>query len=326
MSVEIQRFNGFLDEFLSSLNEIISDPALQTLNLATKAMMAKKPGDPFILNRFSDLLQNAADFIATKNTELFTQTSEMTNLLTKEDITSIIRSIPEEDLDTCWQYVETLYEYARIAKPDLHLKELELHENLQGWRDAHVELIKQQNSSEVGPRSTLLENSLKIMLTKLINFVHDNTDDESVQTSCLENMTFIEANTDFNLLMKALSFFYQDDIGKNYIIDAKSTVLKNGIPFVLGEAVFAKKFIQDLDADETTVLLQTVQQLSSLYVFLITQNAEMIYKVETIMKKIFSKIDSEKVDIHELSSSIPKMLRFLQRSGVLKEVYSLALS
>lgn len=346
---QTQKWNSLLLLFLSDLARSLPDNALIIqANDFVSALITLQPSNTDILDHFMSAMQNAADFIAARNTDIFARASEVTSLITKEDAIRIYKALTEEDRAVVWKYISKLYNIGKKASPHLVREDDFDFNNLTPASPIHglittvksvmpqtkktkeerlvsARLANNKLSAKSDAPSGLITTAFRQMALSMLSTIHDDcAGDVDVQGLCSQMKAFIESSAEedpsCSKLIAATQQFYPGETAQELVMNTESAIRTYGLPLVPGRAELASSILDA--AVNPDAIVSAVMQFGTVFVTLTSMDQSSIGKMETLAAKFYEKVESGEIDFGE-SMDPMAMLSVLTQSDMNQDILDL---
>jgi hypothetical protein len=343
---QVQKWNSLLILFLTDLQRSLPENALVSqANDFVSALVALQPGNTDVVDQFMSAMQNAADFIAARNTDIFARASEVSAMITKEDAIVIYKELTEADRAVVWKYITKLYAVGKKAAPhlvredDFDFNNLTPASPIHGiittvksampkkkqTKEERLIAIKQANEVTAPKPSGLITTAFRQMALSMLTTVHDDCgNDPDVQGMCSQMKAFIESSAEedpfCSKLIAATAQFYPDDTAQQLVMDTESAIRTYGFPLIPGGPELASSVLDT--ALDSAVIIAAVMQFGTVYVTLTSLDDTAITKMEALAAKFYSKVESGEIEFGDNLDPMA-MLSTLTQSDMSQDIMDL---
>jgi hypothetical protein len=302
-----QKWNDLLLLFLTSLSESLPDVSIvNQARISFAALVALNPADATLLEHFMDALKGANDFILAQNTDIFSKASQVTSLITKDDVVNIYKKLDENDRSVVWKYLSKLYNLGMKACPEIKQQEFDFN-SLVPHSPIHSLVTTAQSIVPSGKDSRKPEPGLikvafrQMCLTMLEAIANDCGGNIEINTAALATKQLLENTADQDpdcaKLVQVFGMVYPDDTVQGLIMNTEGTLREYGFPLVCttpDEACFL------LDsASDPSALIAAAMQASTTYVTLTSMDSKTILRMEKLAAKFYQQVQSGEISFGE---------------------------
>ena len=334
--------------FLADLTTSLPNNALiAQANDFVAALIALQPAEESIVQHFMTAMRGAADFISAQNTDIFAHASEVSNMITKEDVIAIYKELPEEDRSVVWKYISKLYSLGKKAAPELvqegdfDFNALTVKSPIHGLISTakscmsqsagsagddtvqQVTTVTTTTTTQPQESSGLITTAFRQMALTMLTTVHnDCADNADVMGMCSEMKRLIESEPDPQCLKLIAAFkqFYNEEDAQQLVMEAEATIRAHGIPLLPGGAELSSSILDT--ATNKDAIVSSVMQFATVFVTLTSMDDEAIIKMENLASKFYLKVQSGELSF-ENNTDPMSMLATLASSDLSEDIMSL---
>ncbi len=330
----VTKWNSLLSTFLNSLMQRVPDvDMVVSARDFVDALIALRPAETEIVERFMMAMRNAGDFIAARNTDVFDRASEIADVVSKEDVIAVYKRLDADDRATCWKYLSKLYALGKKACPDIATADGEFDVSALQPRHPIAGLIEHVKSSPPAGRRDaarraaapdLFVSAFRTMSMNLLTAVAAaRPDDAELGAICADGLKVMASESDPEAaeLLKLFAASYADlEIPKGLMTDAETVVREHGLPYIGGGGELGG-VVLDSAADPSAVI-SAAMQLGTVYLTMTQLSPAMRGKMAVIAQKVCGKMESGELQV-DTDQDPMSMLLQLAGSGMDSEIMEL---
>lgn len=337
-----QKFNSLLLMFLSDLAQSVPQQAIvQQARDFLNALIALDPANTSVLEQFMSALRYCSDFIAARNTDLFSKASDVNKLITKEDVITIYRELTENDRVVVWRYLERLFATGRKACPSYDVEREFDFANLSPSSPLHglIKTAREQLNTGACTTSALttttganepnmMVDAFRKTCTAYLTSINDNTTDSALKALLQQGIAVI-ADTEINdtecqMLAQAFSMNFQhvDDV-QGLVLDTEKTLRTFGLPLVAGGAATAAAVL-DAAPDKESIV-NSALQAATMFLTLSSLDAATLNALQNLTQKFCAEVQQGNIEIGE-NPSVLSLMSSLSMSSLSGDVLALIAS